>query len=159
MAYFQTTIHTPASPEAAFAYLADFSNCRFWDESVPTARRLGQGPIERGERFEVTVELAGQRTLFDYELVELEPERLIVLRAETDRLRSLDTIRVEPSGRGSRVEYDADLRLKGLLHAFDAALHVGFQFVGRQAGEGLERALAALATRSDARRAGDRSAA
>ena len=39
MAHYVTTIHSRLPAEAAFAYMADFTNARFWDPSVSAAER------------------------------------------------------------------------------------------------------------------------
>lgn len=146
MAHFQTTLDTPASPKLAFEYLADFSNARLWDPGVSAGRRLDAGPIGEGSRFEIELDLAGTTSTFEYVILHHEPDRRLVLQAETPRIRSLDTITIEPRrDGGSRVGYDADLRAKGALHALDLPLHLAFQVIGARAARGLERALAKLA--------------
>jgi hypothetical protein len=50
VAHFRTFIDTPASVEAAFEYLADFSNAARWDPSVSRAKVLTPKPIGVGAR-------------------------------------------------------------------------------------------------------------
>lgn len=145
MANFRTQIKTRAGVGKAFAYLEDFSNARFWDPTVVRATRRSRGPIQEGSRFEVVVSLAGKELEFDYEVITHERNRRLVLRAETDRLRSTDTIEFEPRKKGCRVTYDADLRLLGAAYLFDLPVHLAFQISGANSVRGLARALDDLA--------------
>jgi hypothetical protein len=54
---------------------------------------------------------------------------------------SVDTITLEKTARGTRLTYDANLALKGFRYAGDFALHLAFQWIGRNALEGLRAAL------------------
>ncbi len=149
MAHFTTTFDTPASAEATFAFLADFSNVEAWDPSVQRARRLDDPPIREGSRFEVVLSLAGREIPFEYRITRHDPARRVVLEAENEWLRSLDTIDVDPRPRGARVHYDADLRPQGLAYLFDLPLHLAFQIAGARSARGLERALERLAHGQD----------
>ena len=141
MAHFRTEIDSRASVSEAFSYVADFSNTRFWDPTVVRARKKSRGPIQEGTRFEVVLSLAGREIEFDYEVIVHERDRRIVLRAETDLLRSTDTIEFESRKNGSRIVYDADLRLLGAAYLFDLPTHLLFQFSGANSAKGLARAL------------------
>jgi dehydrogenase/reductase SDR family member 12 len=156
MAHFTTTIETRVKPEEAFVYLADFSNTAHWDPTVVRARALGPGPIGEGSRFEVVLELAGRELPFEYEITRFEPPRELVLVATSSHLRSIDTIRIEPTGEGCRLQYDADLRLIGLFYLFDFPLHLAFQISGARSSRGLERALAQRARDRRSEGAGSR---
>jgi len=144
MAHFTTTIESKASPEAVFAYVADFSNTREWDPSVSEARLLSEPPIAEGSRFEVRLPLLGRELVFEYRITHFEPPCRIVLESEDGLLRSVDTIRIEPMPFGCRLHYDADLRPRGAAYLLDLPLHLAFQISGSRSARGLERALARL---------------
>jgi len=141
MAQYQATVNSPLSIDDAFDYLADFSSVREWDPSVTKAEALGPKPPALGSRFHVVTRFMGSDTELDYEIVEIERPRLVVLRAETPALVSLDRISFRPIGTGSRVVYDADLRLKGARRAFELPLRVAFRRLGDNARDGLAEAL------------------
>jgi len=144
VAHFRKSIDTPASPEAAFEYLADFSNAERWDPTVSSADLLTPLPIGVGARFEVRLgSPAGDITL-DYRLTRFEPNTCVVFEAKTKYLRSLDTIEIEPRANGCRVYYDADLRPRGAAYLLDLPIHLAFQVSGARSVKGLERALARL---------------
>lgn len=150
MAHYRTDATTPAAPERAFAWMADFTNAAIWDPGIRHVRRVDTGPVRVGSAFDVTLHYVGKDFTMHYEVVELDepvhPQGLgrVVLRSETPVLTSIDTITVRPSGDGSVVTYEADLRLPGPLRLVDPLLAVGFRRVGDKAAEGLQTHLAAL---------------
>ena len=83
----------------------------------------------------------GQELPLDYQIVQYDPPSRVVLEAENDNLRSVDTITFEKTARGARLTYDANLTLKGIRYVGDFALHLAFQWIGRRALEGLRAAL------------------
>lgn len=141
MALYQVRVSTPRPPAEVFDYLSDFSSVAEWDPGVVRAARVDTGPLRVGSLFDVTVRLFSRELTLRYRVLELDPPRRITLEAEGFGLRSHDVIRVAPEGTGARVEYDAQLDLPGLARAFDPALQIGFDRVGRDAAEGLARAL------------------
>jgi hypothetical protein len=144
MARFSTTIPTPLSPDAAFAYMADLTNLAVWDPGVARAVLVkGDGP-GLSAAYDVTV-TSGMRTTLRYEVVRYEPPRTLRLVARTRLLLSVDDVTVAPAehGEGALVTYDAALTLAGPLRLLDRGLQVFFDRLGRRAAEGLRRALGA----------------
>jgi carbon monoxide dehydrogenase subunit G len=142
MARYVTVIDTPRSPEDCFAALSDFSSAAEWDPGVSRATRREGGPVRVGSRFDLVAGFLGREVPLTYEVTELDEPRLVVLRAENATIVSLDTITVEPrEDGGSRVTYDADLRLKGLLRLGDLGLRLAFGRIGDQAAAGLREHL------------------
>jgi hypothetical protein len=153
VAHFETTIETEAPLADAFRYVADFSNTQRWDPTVSRASRLTTGPLREGARFEVFLMILGRELRFDYRILDLQPNRRVVLECDHELVRSLDTIDFEPrppDEAGCIVRYDADLRPRGLAYLLDLPIHLAFQISGARSARGLERALARLA-RSEAR--------
>jgi hypothetical protein len=143
MAHYVTTVETGWDPAATYAYLAEFSNVGEWDPGVRSARSLSDDPLATGARFEVVVSAMGRDTPLTYETISSEPPRRVVLRAESATLVSLDALRFEPlPDGGTAVTYEADLRLKGLLRAFDPILRLAFGRIGDAARDGLAARLA-----------------
>lgn len=144
MARYRTTVFTEAPPAQAFAYLADFANVVAWDPGVVEARRLGGRRLDVGARFHVVAAFLGRRVPIVYEVEHFDAPKRVLLVGRADGFRSIDTIEVEPAGRGARVTYDAVLELDGWRRLADPLLQLAFQVVGRRAASGLRRALAAL---------------
>lgn len=141
MAHYRTTVSSSMTASEAFDYMAAFENVAVWDPGVRSAKRTTEGEPARGTRFAVEASFMGRSLPLDYEITAFEAGRTFVLIAETSTLRSVDTITVVADGQGSKVTYDADLVLKGLLKLFDPALRLGFRSVGDKARDGLRKAL------------------
>jgi len=151
MARYVTEVHTPWPVATAFAYMADLRNFAHWDPGVRTVTQTegdGAGP---GAVFDVTVRTGPTAIVLTYRTVEFdEPEEALVV-AENRLLTSEDRIRVTPAaGGGSVVEYDAQLRLKGVLGVGDFALRPVFQRIGDRAAAGLRSALEGTAPETSA---------
>jgi hypothetical protein len=143
MARYVTTIDSQRSRADLFAYLADFSSAAEWDPGVVAAERLsGDGPVAAGTSFRLSVRTLGGDTPLIYEVEAIEPPSSVTFRAENAILVSLDTITfAEREGGGTRVRYDADLRLKGPLRLADPVLRLVFARIGDRARDGLCGAL------------------
>jgi uncharacterized protein YndB with AHSA1/START domain len=141
MAYYRAQIDVRRPIEEVFAYLADFSNTEQWDPGVVSAKKRGKGAIAVGAQFKVVTRFLGQELPLVYRIVQYDPPGRVVLEAENDDLRSVDTITFKQTARGTRLTYDANLTLKGIRYVGDFALHLAFQCIGRRALEGLRAAL------------------
>ena len=143
MANYTTTVETEWSPEAAFGYLAEFSNVAEWDPGVSSARSISADPLSVGARFEVEASFLGRAVPLVYETIEISQPRMVTLRADSGTFVSLDTLTFEPApGGGTAVTYDATLTFKGPLRIFDPALKLAFNRLGDKARDGLADRLA-----------------
>ena len=141
MARYATTIDTPWSAEAAFAYMAEMRNFAQWDPGVRHAESaIGSGP-GLGAAYDLDVRAGPGVMTLRYEIVEWDPPRRLVARAETGTLLSLDEIRVEPTSTGASVTYDAELTFRGIARIASPALALAFRRIGDRAAGGLRTAL------------------
>lgn len=79
-----------------------------------------------------------------YEITELEPPHRIVLKGSSDVVDAIDEIRLSPAeGKDgfTKVDYKADLSLRGLRKPFIIFLGGTLNELGRNAMQGLEKAL------------------
>ena len=120
---YRRDVEVSADAGEAFAYIADFSHAAEWDPGIAESRRLDDGPVAVGSRFELIALFRGNRQRFEYVVTELEPGRRISLHGEGDKAVSDDTIAVETRDGRTVVTYEADLRLKGIYR-------VGEPFIG-----------------------------
>jgi len=141
MAHFRAEIEVPRPIEEVFRYLAKFENAADWDPGIVAARKLDDGPVRAGTRFEVVSRFLGRDIRLTYAVTQLEPPSRLVLEGEADTVVSVDTLTFAKTGVGTRLVYDANLRLKGLLYLADLPLHGVFQVLGGRAVRGLEEAL------------------
>lgn len=141
MARYRTTVPSDRTPDATFAYLADFSSTAEWDPGIDRAERLDAGPVTVGSRFRVVARFLGRDVELVYTVTEHDAAaRRIVLRGENTTTVSVDEIVV---GDDASVTYDADLTLKGPGKLFDPVLGLLFGRVGDRAADGLRATLAA----------------
>ena len=145
MAHYHASFVSPIAIDDAFTYLADFTNAADWDPGVSAARRLDDGPIAVGSRFELKARFLGRDLPLRYRITQLDPATRVVFEADGGGLRAVDSISFEKTASGTRVIWDATLSLKGLRYVADLPLHLAFQWIGRQALEGLQAALDARA--------------
>jgi len=142
MARFVTRVRTPLAPEAAFAYMADLTNFARWDPGVRRAEAVTTSEPGLGAEFDVEVNGIPRPLLLRYRLTTYRHPHEVVAEATSKRLHSLDRITVVPDdSTGSLVTYDAELNLRGVPSVFDPFLSMVFGRIGRQAEQGLMKAL------------------
>jgi carbon monoxide dehydrogenase subunit G len=142
VARYRANIETLWTPEEAFAYLSDFSTSAEWDPSVAQAERVGAGATGMGTEFRLVAEFLGRKTELTYRIIEYEPPRAVAFIGQNATVVSCDRITFESIATGTRVSYDADLDLKGVLRIADPLLAVAFRQVGDRALAGLSSVLA-----------------
>lgn len=141
MARLTLPIDAAGTPEEVFDYLADFSTTAEWDPGVVEARRLDEGPLCVGSRFEVIVSFYGSRSRFEYELTAMErPHRFRVV-GTNGLVTSDDDVAITPVAGGVRVTYDAKLSLPWFLALADPLLGLAFSLAGPASAEGMRRTL------------------
>ena len=80
-----------------------------------------------------------------YAITEFDAPRLVVLEGDGDRSGAVDHIAFSEVEQGTRIDYVADIRLKGLFRLAEPFLGKLFARVGDGAREGLDRRLTDLA--------------
>jgi hypothetical protein len=142
MPHYTDDVTSSLGREDLFDYMADFTNAVRWDPGTKSARRLDEGAIGVGSRFELVVEFLGRESPFVYEIVEYERPEKVVLRAESDASSLLDTMTVKPGlDDASVLTYDARLELKGVRKLLNPVMAVLFRRLCEKGKEGLEREL------------------
>ena len=142
MAHYRASIDIQQPSEALFAYLSDFSTTREWDPGVVEAERLNGQAVGEGTEFRLVAEFLGRKNELTYRIVEYDPPHAVTFLGENATVVSRDRITFDPTAEGTRVTYDADLALKGLLRIADPLLGLAFSRVGDRALAGLRRTLA-----------------
>ncbi|MDH4112022.1 MAG: SRPBCC family protein [Actinomycetota bacterium] len=141
MTILRETIDVPRPPEEAFDAVVDFSSAEVWDPGVVTAERVQEGeghPSGIGARYRLTVTFRGAESEMTYVTTEYSRPTRVVLVGEGDRITATDTIEFEPTDAGgTRISYEADLRLKGLAKVAQPLLGKAFDEMGRRAIEGM----------------------
>jgi len=143
MTAFKETIEVPRPVDEAFAYVADFTTAAEWDPGIKSSRRLDSGPVRVGSEFDIVAVFRDKETPFRYVVRELEADERIVIHGEGEKATSDDTITFESVPEGTRITYEAELKLKGLLRLAEPFLARTFAESGRKALAGLEEKLRA----------------
>jgi carbon monoxide dehydrogenase subunit G len=142
----ERTFETDCSPERAFDYVADFSTAEAWDPGIPSARRIDDGPLGVGSRFELVSRFGSTEQTIVYEITGFDRPSAVTFVGDGDRFRGTDTISFAArAGGGSIVTYVADLGLKGLAAVALPFLRGRLDEMSDHAVAGLEAALDARA--------------
>lgn len=141
MARYVVHVRTPLDQTTAFDYMADLTNFERWDPGVLGVDQVdGTTPV-LGAEYDVTVQAVPTSMVLRYRVVTFEPHHLVVARAASRFLTSLDRITVDTDDEGTTVTYDAELTLSGPLGLADPLLGIAFQRIGDRAAAGLIEAL------------------
>lgn len=139
-----------------FDFVADFANSMHWDPGVATSERLDPGPVGVGARYRLGVRMRGKVAPMDYVITTYEPPTRVVLTGDGSGVHAVDDIRFSttPDG-GTRVEYVADIQLRGLMRLVAPFAGGAFAKVASDAVGGMQRALDERAADRNADRASD----
>ena len=145
MAILREQINTALPLDRAFAFIADFANAAQWDPGVATSERSGTGPVGVGARYRLGVRLRGKVSPMDYVITGFEPSRRVVVTGTGSGVEAVDDIRFEATETGTRIDYMADIRLKGLMRLAAPFAGGAFAKVARDARDGMQRTLDRMA--------------
>ena len=141
-------IETNLLLQDAFAFIADFANAGRWDPGVATSERLDAGPLRVGARYRLGVRMRGRVAPMEYADHGLEPPHRVVLSGRGSGVAAVDDIRFEATAEaGTRIDYTADIRLRGLLRLLTPFAGAAFAKIARDAATGMQRALDRAAER------------
>jgi hypothetical protein len=155
MATFHTSLWIPRSPADVFAFVSDFRNAPKWDPRTYSAVMVTGEPIRLGSRFELQgglltksvhaelPEILRGNDALPYEIVELDPPRVVAFRGETKTTRYHDRIQLSAEDGGTRLVYDAELTLKGLLEIAEPVFQLLFEKIGSDATQPIPAAVIA----------------
>ncbi len=106
------TFTTTSPPDVVHAFLADFTRAEEWDPGTVECTVLdGEGGV--GTRYRNVSSFLGRRTTVEYVTEELEPPTYLHFRGHNEQFTGHDRIRLDASGTGTHVRYDADLDFHG----------------------------------------------
>jgi carbon monoxide dehydrogenase subunit G len=141
MVHLEEIITVPATPEAAFDYVADFTTTVEWDPGIARATRVAGDDPGVGSRYQVISVFNGRELTLEYETRHHDRPTRLVFAGGNERFESVDTITFEPADGGTRITYAADFSMKGVLRLAEPFLRTRFDEVAKKAVVGLERAL------------------
>lgn len=139
------TITTELPPAEAFAFVADFANAPAWDPGTVTSERIGTGPVGVGARYSLGVRMRGKVVPMEYRIESFDPPRRVVLHGSGSGVEARDEITFSADSAGSRIDYVAEIHLTGPMRLLEPFLGGVFAKLGRDAHDGMTRALDKLA--------------
>ena len=95
----EITIERPLGVVAAFA--GDPTNAPEWYANITSVSWRTTPPVAVGSRIDFVARFLGRRLAYTYEVVELEPERALVMRTADGPFPMETTYRWEPVGDGA----------------------------------------------------------
>lgn len=146
-------IETSLPPQDTFAFIADFANSEVWDPGTVSSKRIDGGTsVGEGASYDLIVKVGSGTAPMVYTIETYEPDTRVVLRGAGKTVTARDDIRFAPTADGgTRVDYTADIELKGWMRLLTPFLGGAFKKLGDDAKSGMT---AALAERADAARTG-----
>lgn len=150
MTVLREQINTTLPIDEAFAFVADFANSMLWDPGVASSRRIDEGPLGVGARYLLQVRMRGGVVPMEYAVTTFDAPNRVVLAGSGASVVAVDDIRFESVAGGTRIDYVADIRLRGLLRLAEPFAGGAFAKIGRAARDGMEQALAQRAAAATA---------
>jgi uncharacterized membrane protein len=111
---FEQEVRIGRPPADVFTYLTDLANLPEWQGSVVEVRRDDDGPLRTGARFTEVRRLAGRRLESTVEVVTLDPDRELTLRAIAGPAPGTVRHVLEPDSEGTRLRIVGELAGGGL---------------------------------------------
>ena len=141
MAILRERIETSLPLEDAFAFIADFANSTQWDPGVASAERIDAGPLGVGARYRLGIRISGRVAPMDYEVTVFEPLRRVVLGGTGSGVKAEDEIVFAATPTGTRIDYTAEIRLRGVMRLATPFAGGALARIARDARDGMQRAL------------------
>jgi hypothetical protein len=132
---------TPAGCDEAFDFIADFTTSQRWDPGIAAAKRLDEGPVGLGSRFEVRYRAGLVTVPLVYEITRYDRPDHLVLSTRGLAHHGEDDVRIEANDDGTRIVWKATFGLRGPGRLLEPLLRRGFPKVASEAGDGLEACL------------------
>lgn len=133
---------TVARPIAdVFALVADFGRLAEWDRNVVRSELIAGAPLEPGARFDVGVRFLGVTAGLVYELVAVSAPTHVEYLATGSTLTSRDAVDLTPTHSGTRVDFRADVELRGYGRLLGPLIRIVSTRQATAALAGLRRAL------------------
>lgn len=134
--------------DQAFAYVADWSRQAEWDPNTTSSKQIGDGEPAVGSRYALEVKMGPRSVPMEYRITEFEAPARIVLVGEGSGVWSQDTITFTDMPTGTKVDYEAEIKLSGLLGVVQPLLGRAFDGIAKGAVAGLKRELESLGAAS-----------
>lgn len=106
--------HCSRSPIDVFDYIADFSRIDEWDHTIISSKKISNGAIGLGSKFDLIFSMGLRKVPIRYEIIEYIPNSRVVLSGVSDTFTAVDTVNIEKTDSGCHVEWQAELEFSGI---------------------------------------------
>ena len=130
-----------ASQERVFAYTADFSNIEAWDPGVVSSRKITDGPVGLGTKYDLDVRFGRSTIPMVYEITHFEPNVRVVLQGTGEKIAAIDDIRFSMADNMTVIDYTADLTFSNFIRFLGPLANRPLRRVGEKALDGLVASL------------------
>ena len=137
----QETVEVPRPIDEVFAYASNFANAAQWDPGVVDSRKISQGPVGVGTEFALRVRFGPRSIPMTYVVREYGPPQRVVLEGKGDSIHALDDIGFASTPGGTRINYTAEISMRGVFSCAERWLKGPLDRVGKNAVRGLQAAL------------------
>src|SRR5512143_3381618 len=107
-AHAEKTVVINRPVESVFDFVLNGANNRLWKRSVVDVRPLGEAPYGVGSKFQQEVDGPAGRVSGDYQITELEANRLIGLQVMSGPARWSGRFKFRAQGGGTQLNYALD---------------------------------------------------
>lgn len=130
------------SLEDVFDYVVDFSRITQWDHTITQSRKVTNGPIGLGTKFDLTFAMGPRRIPIAYEITEWDYPNKAVLTGTSANFTAVDTVTLGVSDAGCHLDWDAKLEFTGFAAKVVALIEKKIVSGGVKTIRDLETALA-----------------
>ena len=120
--------------EDVYDFMADFSNAVKWDPGVLKSECI------KDKTFALTTIFNGKKSEMTYNIVSYKRPYLVTLKGDGPNVRAIDTIKFSKIDNNyTKIEYEADLTLKGFRRPFIVFIGKSLKKLGEDAIEGIRK--------------------
>ena len=149
MTLLKESVTSPVGREQAFAYISEWSRQSEWDPNTISSTQIGDGAPAVGSRYTLEVKYGTSTKTMEYRITELDAPSRLVLIGEGDGVWTEDILEFTEVDDGTRVDYQAEIKLSGILGLIQPLLGRQFDAIGDGVVVGMQRELDALAAASE----------
>jgi len=115
MRSFTYSAHIDRTPEELFAFMLDFSKAPRWRSLVRTIELVGGGPVQRGSKVLVTMDVAGRERSATSEIWSYDPPRRLGFRNTASNITGQFEYDLRPEQGGTRITFTCDIKPHGIM--------------------------------------------
>ena len=122
MTHITTAIDIAASPSEVFPWLIEPDLLARWIGGFVGSEAMTDPPTRAGSRSRDVLDEKGRRLVIETEITEFVADRRLSVHIRYDMGENDDQYDLEPVGRGTRLSYVSDVRLKGPMRLLSKAI-------------------------------------